>query len=215
MENISARKQNGWRGSEEFWLDGAYELLVESGVDAVKVMPLAKALNISRISFYWHFEDRDALLDTLIGRWRTQNTENLVAQTRVYAETIAEAVLNLFDCWVNSQLFDSRLDFAIRNWAHRSPQLKKLLEQTDMERLAAIEAMFLRFDFEKRQANIRAHTVYYTQVGYISMMVDEPVPERLEKMPSYVETFTGLYPTQSEIARFMARHSDLSVGGEL
>ena len=206
MENTVAKKQTGWRGSEDFWLDGAYKLLVENGVDAVKVMPLAKALKISRTSFYWHFEDREALLDALIDKWKRQNTGNLVTQTRVYAETITEAVLNLFDCWIDPLLFDARMDFAIRNWAHQSPQLKKTLEQTDKERIAAIRAMFLRFDFDEEQADVRAHTVYYTQIGYISMMVDEPVAVRFRKIPTYVETFAGSYPSKTEIARFMARH---------
>jgi AcrR family transcriptional regulator len=59
----------------------------------VKVIPLAKALNMSRTSFYWHFEDRNAPLGALIERWKQQNTGNLVAQTQLYAETITEAVL--------------------------------------------------------------------------------------------------------------------------
>jgi len=206
MNNTVEKKQTGWRGSEDFWLDGAYKLLVENGVDAVKVMPLAKALKISRTSFYWHFEDREALLDALIEKWKRQNTGNLVTQTRVYAETITEAVLNLFDCWIDPQLFDARMDFAIRNWAHQSADLKKTLEQTDKERIEAIRAMFLRFDFDEEQADVRAHTVYYTQVGYISMMVDEPASLRFKRIPTYVETFAGCYPRKTEIARFMARH---------
>ena len=101
-------------------------MFVEYGVEAVKVMPLAKKLNISRTSFYWHFEDRDALLHALIKRWRDKNTGNLISQTKLHAETITEAILNLFDCWVNPELFDARMDFAIRNWAQQSTNLKNI-----------------------------------------------------------------------------------------
>ena len=66
--------------------------------------------------------------------------------------------------------------------------------------------MFSRFDFSEEQSDVRAHTVYYTQIGYISMMVEEPVEERLKHIPAYVETFAGQYPTESEIARFVSRH---------
>ncbi|MEH6825313.1 MAG: TetR/AcrR family transcriptional regulator [Motiliproteus sp.] len=206
MKKVVATKQSGWRGSVDLWLDEAYKMLVESGVESVKVMPLAKALNMSRTSFYWHFEDREALLDALIRRWQKQNTGNLIVQTEVYAETVTEAVLNLFDCWLNPALFDARMDFAIRNWAQQSAALKKRLEQTDQERITAIRGMFSRFGFDEEQADTRAHTVYYTQVGYISMMVDEPVSDRLRRVPTYVESFAGSYPTESEIARFIARH---------
>jgi AcrR family transcriptional regulator len=206
MEASVSAKPRGWRGSEDLWLDAAYEMLVETGVDSVKVMPLAKALKLSRTSFYWHFEDREALLAALIRRWKEKNTGNLVAQTKLYAETITEAVFNLFDCWIVPELFDARLDFAIRNWAQAAPELKQTLEAADLERVAAIRAMFTRFDFDDERAEVRALTIYYTQVGYISMMVDEPLPGRIKRMPAYVESFTGQAPTASEIARFMARH---------
>ena len=58
-------------------------------------------------------------------------------------------------------------------------------------------------------AEVRALTVYYTQIGYYSMMVSEPEALRFGRMPDYVETFTGRTPSEREIARFMARH-----GGE-
>lgn len=199
-------KKSGWRGSEEVWLDAAYSMLVESGIETVKVMALANALNMSRSSFYWHFSDHKALLDALIQRWKARNTGNLIARTEQYAETITEAVLNLFDCWIDPELFDARMDFAIRNWANNSPELKIILDQTDQQRIDAIRAMFSRFDFSDEQSDVRAHTVYYTQIGYISMMVSEPIQERLKHMPAYVESFAGKYPTAPEIARFMSRH---------
>jgi len=206
MQNANAIKKTGWRGSEEVWLEAAHQMLIESGVESVKVMSLAAALKLSRTSFYWHFSDRNALLDALIERWRVQNTGNLVAQTERYAETIAEAMLNLFDCWIDSELFDARLDFAIRNWAQQDSSLKRLLEQTDAERIDAIKALFVRYGFDDERAEVRAHTVYYTQIGYISMMVEEPLQKRLERIPAYVENFVGEYPSQPEIARFVSRH---------
>ena len=109
--------ERGWRGTPEVWLDAAYALLVEGGVEAVKVMPLAAQLGLSRTSFYWHFADREALLAGLIARWQSQNTANLIARTQAPAATIAEAMLNVNDCWITPALFDSRMEFAIRTWA--------------------------------------------------------------------------------------------------
>ena len=70
--------ETGWRGSAEVWLEAAYELLLESGVSTVKILPLAKKLGLSRTSFYWFFKDREELLGALIARWRDKNTGNLV-----------------------------------------------------------------------------------------------------------------------------------------
>ena len=57
----------GWRGSRDGWLEAGYRALIEGGVDAVKIMPLARQLNLSRTSFYWFFHDREALLAALLG----------------------------------------------------------------------------------------------------------------------------------------------------
>jgi AcrR family transcriptional regulator len=205
-----AISERGWRGSADLWLDAAYQLLVEGGVEAVKVMPLAERLGLSRTSFYWHFADREALLDGLIARWQSRNTANLVRQTEKPADTITEAVLNLFDCWIQQDLFDTRLEFAIRTWALTDPALGKTLAAADAARIAAIKAMFLRFGYPDDEADIRAHTVYLTQIGYISMRVAEPLVPRLDRIPPYALTFTGKAPAPSEVEAFRARHIQAS-----
>src|SRR5271166_6433970 len=91
--------ESGWRGSRDVWLSGAYECLLESGVDSVRIMPLAKTLKLSRTSFYWFFNDRQEVLDALVALWRDKNTGNLIKQTKAYAESVVEAILNVFDCW--------------------------------------------------------------------------------------------------------------------
>lgn len=192
--------------TEAAWLSAAYDMLTESGVDAVKVMPLAKRLGVSRTSFYWYFKDRDALLEAMIARWEAKNTGNLIAQTEAYAESIAEALFNLFDCWLNADLFDSRLEQAIRNWGHADASVQARLDAADARRKQAMAAMFLRFGFDATQAEVRALTMLYTQVGYIAMQIDEDPDQRIARMPAYIQVYTGQHPTQREIDRFLARH---------
>ncbi len=194
------------RGSEAVWLQAAYDMLVESGVDAVKVMPLAKALGLSRTGFYWHFEDREALLEALLQKWEDKNTGNLVRQTQAYAETITEAMFNLYDCWLDDELFDARLDRAVRSWAHNDPAVQARIDRADAQRKSAIMAMFQRFGYAESEAEVRAMTVLYTQVGYISMRISEPLAARLERMPEYAKVYTGQTPSSAEVRRFLARH---------
>ncbi|KUJ77998.1 TetR family transcriptional regulator [Ruegeria marisrubri] len=192
--------------TESAWLNAAYDLLTESGVEAVKVMTLAKKLGVSRTGFYWHFKDREELLEAMVRRWEEKNTGNLVARTEAYAETIVEAMFNLFDCWLDDDLFDARLDLAIRNWARNDPKLQRRLDNADRVRQEAVTKMFLRFGFKAEQAHVRAMTVMYTQVGYISMQIEENRETRIANMPDYVEVFTGVRPRESDISRFMCRH---------
>ena len=188
------------------WLSAAYEVLCESGVEAVKVMPLAKRLGLTRTGFYWHFKDRDALLEAMVRHWEDKNTGNLIARCEAYAETICEAMFNLFDCWLDGDLFDARLDLAIRNWARNDPALQVRLDRADHARREAVQQMYLRFGFPPGQAEARAMTVIYTQVGYISMQIEEDRAERVARMPDYIKVYTGQSPTEGEVRRFHARH---------
>lgn len=196
----------GWRGSPDLWLGAAYDALLEGGIDAVKILPLAKRLGLSRTSFYWFFEDREQLLDALVARWREKNTGNLIARTEAYAETIAEAMLNVFDCWLDPDLFDSQFEFAVRSWALQSPSLLKEVQAADQVRLDAMTRMLVRFGHDPAKADVRARTIYLTQIGYISIQTKEDIAVRMPRMSDYVEIFTGQAPQQRELDRFFARH---------
>lgn len=205
MEQV--QNERGWRGSAEVWLDAAYDLLVESGVDAVKVMPLAARLGLSRTSFYWHFPDREALLAGLIARWQGTNTAQLIARTEAPADTITAAMLNVCDLWITPRDFDSRLEFAIRTWALTDPTLTQTLAEVDEARIQALTRMFARFAFSPAEARIRAQTVYLTQIGYISMRTVETLDLRLARIPDYVLVFAGKAPSEAELLAFRTRHT--------
>lgn len=196
----------GWRGSAEVWLDAAYEALIEGGVDAVRIVPLGKQLKLSRTSFYWFFADREALLAALVERWKAKNTGALIRQSKAYAETVVEAVLNVFDCWLDPSLFDSQFEFAIRSWALQSPEVAKAVETADAARLQALTDLFVRFGHAPAVADVRARTVYLVQIGYISMNTREDLAVRMRRIPDYVEIFTGHRPGPLDLARFHARH---------
>ncbi len=208
MNDMTTPRQ---RGSEEAWLTAAYEVLTQSGIEAVKIMPLAKRLGLTRTGFYWHFKGRDALLEAMIKRWEEKNTGNLIARTEAYAESISEAMLNLFDCWLDKALFDARLDLAIRNWARNDANLQGRLDRADAKRRDAIVAMFRRHGYADDQAQVRSMTVIYTQIGYFSMRVMESQQQRIARVPDYIEVFAGTRPSPSEFRRFQARHRNAVV----
>lgn len=201
-----ALPQSGWRGSREVWLEAAHALLVDSGAESVTIQALSKSLRIARTSFYWHFDDRQALLTALADRWSSRTTEGLLAACKAFAETESEAMLNVIGCFLADRAFDSALEFAIRSWAQSDPQIMERLHREDATRIEALVAMFHRWGHKGVDAETRARTVYLTQIGYISMRVREPVSVRMARIPSYVQIFTGIAPAPREMARFHAQH---------
>lgn len=204
-QNIEPDKTSGWRGSRELWLEAAKRALLETGLEAVKIQPLASRLNISRTSFYWFFKDRNALLDALLEEWDTKNTGAFETACGAYAETITEAVLNLITVFHDEDLFEPQLDFAVRGWAHRTDAVMARVNAADERRLAAIRAMFERFGFAPDDADVRACTVYLVQIGYIAMQVREDPATRMARVPAYVKTYCNRAPAPNELARFHAR----------
>ena len=198
-------QDSGWRGSTDLWVTAAYEALIDQGIDAVKIQILGARLNLSRTSFYWHFKDRAALLAALIGMWDDRTTRPLVAATRAYAETETEAMLNLIGCFLSDAAFDSRLEFAVRGWALQDAAVRDRLQTVDAERLAALRALLERWGHAPDEADVRSRTIYLTQIGYISMLTQEPLELRLARVPAYVEIFCGKRPAANELARLRAQ----------
>ena len=199
------KSETGWRGSREGWLEAAYAALIREGVDAVKIMPLAEGLRLSRTSFYWFFKDRAELLSALADMWEARTTTPLVAATREYAETKTEAMLNVIACFLRAETFDAKLEFAMRGWGLKDPAILARITEADTRRLIALSDMLERWGHDPQDADVRARTIYLVQIGYIAMQADETLETRLTRIPNYVEIYTGHPPEPREIARFRGR----------
>ena len=165
------------------WMNAALAVLKSGGVEAVKVADLAAQLQVSRSSFYWYFKNRTDLLDALLAHWEATNTAALVAQAHAPAQTITEACCNIFRCNIDTRLFDPQLDFAIRDWARRSAEVRAVLESGDAARVAALTQMIVRHGYPDQNAKARARVRYYMQLGYEDARLGETLEERLQLVP--------------------------------
>ena len=172
------------------WIAAALELLFSEGIEAVRITRLAESLDVTRGSFYWHFKDRDDLCDALIAHWEHSNTSavlSAVADTK----SLDQGVLDLFDTWLGGSVFQPRLDSAMRDWARRSQAVRAAVENADATRIDAIAAMFARHGFDDTEAFIRSRIIYFTQVGYYAMGIDETLVQRFEYLEAYYLGFVG------------------------
>ncbi|WP_246770758.1 TetR/AcrR family transcriptional regulator [Aestuariivirga sp. YIM B02566] len=188
--------------TREDWLDLALETLISDGVEGVRILALGQKLGVSRSSFYWYFESRQDLLDQLLEYWRNKNTRFIIERAKRPAPTITQAVLNVFECWVDTNLFNPRLDFAIRTWARSSTFVHEIIDAADNERVLAIGDMFARYGYSQEDAFVRARVLYFMQIGYYSLEIIEPMSSRLSLVPAYLRSFTGREPLDSEIEAF-------------
>ena len=197
--------------TREDWLNVARNILVHDGVANVKILSLSEQMGVSRSSFYWYFDNRNALLEALLNEWENRNTSSITMQCALHAETIAEAVFNFFKCFLDPTKFDAGLDFAIREWARRNEDLRKRVDTADRTRLDSIIKMFLYHGYENADADARARILYFMQLGYHALDVREPMNERLKRIEPYIVGFTGSEPDEKPLKDFLSYLNRLGI----
>ena len=68
------------------WLDQGLKTLAKNGFTALKADPLAKAMGVSRGSFYWHFADIAAFHAAILKHWREVAAERVIADLEATPE---------------------------------------------------------------------------------------------------------------------------------
>lgn len=190
------------RSTREDWLKLALETLIRDGIDRVKIQIMAKQLNVSRSSFYWFFKSPQDLNDQMLDYWLAKNTGPIIQRALRPAQTITEAILNVFECWANEDLFDPRLDIAVRLWARRAPDVLAVVTSADQQRLDALTGMFTRHDYPAEEALVRARVLYFTQVGQYTLDIREDMSIRFSRTRVFVQSFCGKVPSDAEVERF-------------
>ena len=188
--------------TREDWLKIAMELLISHGVSEVKILSIGERLGVSRSSFYWYFKSRKDLLAQLLAEWERTNTTVMIAHSEKPAEDIIDALNNFFLCVVDPDGFDHRLDFAIRDWARRDEAVRDVVDRSDQARQEAVARMFARHGYRQEEADIRARVLYYQQIGYYALELNESLEERLSRVPGYLFAFTGVEPRPEQVRAF-------------
>ncbi|MFN3350430.1 TetR/AcrR family transcriptional regulator [Pseudorhodoplanes sp.] len=142
------------------WIAAAFDVAADKGMDAVRVEPLAKALSVTKGSFYWHFADRRALIDAMLRQW----ADRRIAAIREQAPHDGNPALALRRL---AELYGRRsnarglaVELAIRAFAHGDAKAGSAVQDVDRERLKHVAALFERLGYAPRDANARAVLFY-------------------------------------------------------
>ena len=190
------------RLSPQDWLAAAEKRLISGGIDSVKIGALAKDLGVTRGSFYWHFKDRDHLLDVMQASWHSFSLGIFDDLLLKEGSCGMDEFLRLVHLWIDEEQFDAGLEAAIRDWARVSEDVAEVVKDVDEGRIKAIKRIFLDFGYEDDEAFIRARITYFHQVGYYTIGYNETLDERMTLLPIYVYVLTGKLSPE-EIALYL------------
>jgi AcrR family transcriptional regulator len=173
------KEQESAKLSRINWIDCGIKVLSESGVDAVRVEPMARLLNVTKGSFYWHFKNREALLDAVLQEWVSRETNSIIEQVEKLGGDAISKLRYLFELAVRD---NGQLEHAIRAWATNDPKTAEILAQIDKRRLEYTRDLFLQAGFAPFEALVRARMVYYSLIGEFTVGINLSQEERLAEI---------------------------------
>ncbi len=151
----------------ESWVEAATAVLVDQGIDHVRVDVLAGQLGVTRGSFYWHFRDREDLLRRVLQAWSEQTTEQLtrrLATARTQPQEQLRDVISL-PFRGRAAAKAARIELAIRAWARRDELARQAVDAADAARIAYHREIFAALGFAAADAEHRAFMLYGYEVA--------------------------------------------------
>jgi len=149
--------------NREDWIDHALNRLAEVGIDKVLIAPLSRELGVTKGSFYWHFKDRQDLLDGMLMRWEGVGTLHIIEQVDKEGGTADERLRRMIDLSVEQ--VSSRLEPALRQWGRRDKNVREALRRVDEQRLEFLKRLFVQLCGSKTEAEARSWLLYSLITG--------------------------------------------------
>lgn len=170
--------------SAQDWAEAALNAIGERGVEGVAVEPLARALGVTKGSFYWHFPNRDALLTAALQRWEARETDEVLA--RVAQETNPRARIKRLVTEVNTSRRASRVYLALSNTA-RPAFVRDYVERVSHRRLSFITDCYAALGLSADRARQWALQTYSVFLGSLQIRRDLPDEWPAAEDPAFAE----------------------------
>lgn len=155
------------RLSRADWIAAGFRALSTDGPNGLRVEPLARAMKVSKGSFYWHFSDLAAFRTAMLDFWQAQATEAIITRSSVGApapERRLEQLIHAATEPVPADLGGAGVERALREWARQDPAAASVRRAVDARRLSYLERLFT--EAGSPAAARHARTLYAALIGF-------------------------------------------------
>ena len=142
------------------WIDEGLRALAAGGPDAVRIELLAQALGVTRGGFYWHFDDRRALLEEMLDAWERVSVDEVIERVEGEGGNARARLRRLFALAVVRRPGLLRIDLAVRDWARRDRAVAERLRRVDNRRMDYMRSLFGAFCPDEDDVEARCMLVY-------------------------------------------------------
>jgi AcrR family transcriptional regulator len=166
------------------WTEEGLRALAAGGPDAVRIEPLARALGVTKGGFYWHFDDRRALLDEILDAWERVSVDEVIERiedeggdARAKLRRLSAIALSEHEALGVEPL---RVDLAVRDWARRDRAVARRLRRVDNRRMDYMRSLFGEFCPDQDEVEVRCMLAFSLWIGDDFIAADHGERSRAE-----------------------------------
>jgi AcrR family transcriptional regulator len=153
------------------WIQEGLRALGVGGPDAVRIEKLAQALGVTKGGFYWHFDDRPALLAEMLDAWERVGVDAVIERVESAGGDARAKLRRLFG--ITSSGGDlMKIELAIREWARRDEAVAERLRRVDNRRMEYMRSLFGAFCRDADEVEARCMLAFSLWIGNHLMAAD-------------------------------------------
>jgi AcrR family transcriptional regulator len=171
------------------WTAAALAALARGGVAAVAVEPIAASLGTTKGSFYWHFGNRDALLEAALRLWERTETDDVIALVETEPDMLRRLrMLLAVALGAGIELPGARVELALQPSADH-PLVAPVLARITARRLDYLAGLFGALGFPPDEARQRSLLAYTAYLGHAQLAHATPdAAPTGDALPEYVDS---------------------------
>jgi len=181
----TAQSPSGNRLTIDDWLQAGYAILAEDGIKTLKIDRLCARLNVTKGSFYWHFDGMPSYRAALVEGWRDLRDED-----RSQIEALGELPPRDRLAQMMASLVSPRhwtLERAMREWARSDDAVADSVRDADRRVLAAVRTAFEDYGFDTDEAELRANATFAVGIGFLHLSGRVPNPRQAAQSERFLD----------------------------
>ena len=152
------------RVTKEEWIKAGFDALRTGGVDAVRVEPTAARLGVTKGSFYWHFDNRRALLNAMLETWERTGTDQIIELVNASSTNPKQRLRTLVGA-ATSTGQAAKTEAKLRAWAGIDATAAAAIGRVDEKRLEFVVDLLVEIGIPRQQAALRSGALYRMLIG--------------------------------------------------
>ena len=167
MSVSSNRSTKRAKLSKHIWLRHTLVKIGEVGIANIQIESLARDLQVTKGSFYWHFKDRDSLLSETLAYWYNSATKAIGRVGKRDFDDPLKRLEYLYALALNRRpdVPGGPIERALHEWGRASEIAAETIRRVDQDRISLIAEAYVEMGKSEHQARQTARMALANIVG--------------------------------------------------